>query len=538
MTFKLSLGQAIIFPVGISAILSPVIPWSFAFTLLTGLGAGLLTYTFFWSWIFPFYLSPMRHVPTIPGFPLWGHFFTIITTEMGVVQRDWHQKYGGVVRYFFPFGKELLSVVDDDALKQITVRNPYNYPKPIRAKLWMGPVLGNEGVLLAEGDEHIRQRKALSPAFSTQAINDVKPVFWRKGFALAQLWGQEITQSPTKKSESFEVLEWLNRTTLDIIGEAGFGHHVDSLTDPATSLREAYRLVFRFDLPSRIIFGLQCTQFAKYIPKKMNLRTGPTERIENTAASIVSSKKEKKNAAARDIMSLIMRDNEKVSSSSGDKLSFHTLRDQVMTFLGAGHDTTATGVAWTLHLLSKRPTIQSKLRAEIKAHMPSLFGPNAQTFGFENELSKYNVDALPYLSNVCRESLRYIPPIPLTIRKSKQDDTLAGHFIAAGTGVYIFANTINRLPQYWGEDADLFDPDRWDNLPETCTPNAYMSFLHGPRSCIGRKFAETEMKIIICCLLSAFEFRPCRGTDPESQKMWRVVLRPKDGIPLNVSPLA
>lgn len=538
MPFKLSLGHTIFVPAVISIFLAPLLQLPVTTTLPTALCIGFAVYTIFWSWIWPFHLSPMRHVPTVPGFPLWGHFFTIITTEMGVVQRDWHQKYGGVVRYFFPFGKELLSVVDDDALKHVTVRNPYNFPKPNRAKLWMGPVLGMEGVLLAEGDEHIRQRKALSPAFSTQAINDVKPVFWKKGFGLVKSWSEEIAKTASKKSESFEVLEWLNRTTLDIIGEAGFGHHVDSLTNPGTSLREAYRLVFRFDLPSRIIFGLQCTQFARFIPSKMNLRNASTERIERTASSIISSKQAKENSGARDIMSLIIRDNKKVEAK-GEALGFTTLRDQVMTFLGAGHDTTATGVAWTLHLLSKRPHMQSALRDEIKKFMPSLFVSQAGSLGLEDELSKVNVDSLPYLSNICKESLRFIPPIPLTIRKSKQDDYLGGYFIPAKTGVYIFANTINRLPQYWGEDAHIFNPDRWDNLPETCTPNAYMSFLHGPRSCIGRKFAETEMKIILCCLLSAFEFSPREDiADPESLKMWRVVLRPKDGIPMRVSPLA
>ena len=114
------------------------------------LGATFL-HVLYYSWIYPFYISPLRLVPTVPGFPLWGQFFTIITTECGVPAREWHQKYGPVVRYFFPFGSERLSIAGDDAIKQMTVRNPYNYPKPERARLWMMPVLG-EGKLTSKSD--------------------------------------------------------------------------------------------------------------------------------------------------------------------------------------------------------------------------------------------------------------------------------------------------------------------------------------------------------------------------------------------------
>ncbi len=113
--------------------------------------AYLLLYV---SYIYPYYISKLRHVPTVPGYPLWGQFFTIIQEECGVPQRRWHQEHGPTIRYFFPFGAERLSIADNQAIHQMTVKNPYNYPKPVRAKLWMVRILG-EGVLLAEGSEHV-----------------------------------------------------------------------------------------------------------------------------------------------------------------------------------------------------------------------------------------------------------------------------------------------------------------------------------------------------------------------------------------------
>ncbi|KAL7620242.1 hypothetical protein AAE478_009235 [Parahypoxylon ruwenzoriense] len=508
-------------------------------TVGISLTVSLSLYVFVWlSWIFPLYVSELRHVPTVPGFPLWGQFLDIITQECGVPQRKWHQEHGSIVRYFFPFGAERLSIADDEALRQMTVKNPYNYPKPVRAKLWMVRILG-EGVLLAEGQEHMHQRKSLAPGFSIQSIRALTPVFWEKSLLLAKCWRQEMTAEKVT-TKSFEVLEWLNRTTLDIIGGAGFGYDINSLENPETPIREAYRLVFAFDIASRIMHGIQAfVPASKYIPSKMN-RDMQISRgiILDKATKIISEKQEQaeNNTGGKDIIALIARDNKKMKAMGEAGLSLETMRDQIMTFLGAGHDTTATGVAWAVHLLSTHPEIQSRLREEIKDFMPFLFDKETR---FDSEqIIAADPDKLPYLDNVCRESLRYIPPIPMTVRQSIADDKLGPYKVPAGTVIYILANSINRLPMYWGPTADEFDPDRWDNLPETFTANAFMTFLQGPRGCIGRKFAEVEMKVLLCCLLSMYEFKRDSSTpNPEDWKMWRLVLRPKEGVTVKVTAI-
>jgi cytochrome P450 len=508
-----------------------VLPWIYLATI----PAYLFIYL---SYIYPYYISELRHIPTVSGFPLWGQFFEIITTEIGVSQRRWHQEQGPIIRYFFPFGNERLSIADDKAIHQMTVKNPYNYPKPVRAKLWMVRILG-EGVLLAEGSEHVHQRKALAPGFSIGSIRALTPVFWSKALLLSKLWKEEMAASRVN-TKCFEVLEWLNRTTLDIIGQAGFGTDINSLENPETPIREAYRLVFAFDIGSRILHGAQAfIPSTKYIPAKMNRDMEAARNIiVDTATDIITEKEDQAavHSKHKDIIALIAKDNLKMKEAGEVGLSFETMRDQVMTFLGAGHDTTATGVAWTLHLLSTHPEIQSRLREEVRAHMPFLFDENTRYDAAE--LAKADCDLLPYMDNVCRESLRYIPPIPMTVRESIADDRLGEYNVPGGTVIYVMANAINRLPMYWGPTADEFDPDRWDNLPLTYTTNAFMTFLQGPRGCVGRKFAETEMKIILCCLLSVFTFeRDLNVEDPETLKMWRLVLRPRDGVSLKTTLL-
>ena len=110
--------------------LSKTTPYS---TLASFGGCYLITmlsyYIMYQSWVYPIYVSPLRGIPTLPGFPLWGHTPTIVTNEIGVPFREWRQQYGDIVRYFCPFGIERSSVIDEASLKQITINNPYNYPK-------------------------------------------------------------------------------------------------------------------------------------------------------------------------------------------------------------------------------------------------------------------------------------------------------------------------------------------------------------------------------------------------------------------------
>lgn len=302
------------------------------------LTVSLLVYLLYWSYIYPFHISPLRHVPTVPGFPLWGQFFTIIRSEIGVPNREWHLKHGPIVRYFFPFGAQRLSIADDEALNHMCIKNPYNYPKPDRAKQWMVRILG-EGVLLAEGDPHKQQRKALSPGFSTQSIKALTPIFWRKSLLLSKLWRQDMLVEKTR-TKTIEILEWLNRTTLDIIGEAGFGTDLDSLEHPETPIREAYRQCFAFDINSRILMGLAAfIPQTKYIPAKMNRDLLQSRNIIRSKANdIVRQKHQKTHAKDKDIIALIVKDNMKMEAAGEASLTFNTMRDQVMTFLGAGHD--------------------------------------------------------------------------------------------------------------------------------------------------------------------------------------------------------
>lgn len=166
------------------------------------------------------------------------------------------------------------------------------------------------------------------------------PIFWAKSLHMAELWEAEMSADETT-SKCFEVLEWLNRTTLDIIGRAGLGTDINSLDNPETLLRQAYRNCFEFDLQARVINGLAAfTSLVRLIPAKANRDILEAKNIILSKASSIIQEKQananstKQEARQRDIIGLIVKDN--MTASAEDSLSLETMRNQVMTFLGAG----------------------------------------------------------------------------------------------------------------------------------------------------------------------------------------------------------
>lgn len=154
------------------------------------------------------------------------------------------------------------------------------------------------------------------------------------------------------------------------------------------------------------------------------------------------------------------------------------------------------------------------------------------------------IESCRYLNNVCREILRFIPPgiptaynlivVSITNRVALVDDQVNGITIPKGTIVFIPIAAINFDETMWGSEADIFDPDRWDNLPETVTNFSYLTFLQGPRSCIGRRFAETEMRVLLAKLIQNYNFEEVvKGRRVEKKAM--ITTRPKDGMYLKIS---
>lgn len=246
--------------------------------------------------------------------------------------------------------------------------------------------------------------------------------------------------------------------------------------------------------------------------------------------------------------------------------SDENLVDQLMTFLAAGHETTASrsvlhffplssqtddysrfSMQWALYVLCKHPEIQSKLRAEIRKKISSL----------DRDIVASDIDDCHYLQAVCSEVLRLWSPVPLTLRVAAVNTSISGHFIPKGTTVIMAPAATNTSKELWGSDALEFKPERFlgadgkaNNQGGATSNYAFLSkssvddkaeeqvltfpaFLHGPRSCIGQKFAQAEFACILAAWVGSFETTFEEGSpliDGEVEIKGGVTTKPAGGL--------
>jgi len=371
-------------------------------------------------------------------------------------------------------------------------------------------------VLLAEGEEHKRQRKLLTPSFSPQHVKSLVPVFWDKTEMLVQKLNEQVDQKGD--GVVIEMTSWLSKCTLDIIGAAGFGYDFDSM-NRETEVVEAYTGIFNPPTTAlrMVRIATSVFPFLFYLPLQVNGDFKKRRQIiRDTCENLVQSKKvalKEGKGSGKDILGNMI---------SQGIWSDSEMHEQIMTFLAAGHETTASATTWALYLLSQHVDVQTKLRKEVTETLSNLSGAATHE----------DFESMAYLSQVIQEVMRFIPPVPVTFRETRVDTELEGVMLPKGTHVVIAAAAIHRDHTLWGPTADQFDPDRWKSPPES--NYAYEVFLNGPRGCIGRRFAESEFKTILALLVYNFEFHEeYAGKTYEIKNS--ITSRPKGGMQLRVS---
>ncbi|KAL2012161.1 hypothetical protein VTN00DRAFT_4879 [Thermoascus crustaceus] len=433
----------------------------------------------------------------------------------------------GLIRYYMVGNLERVLVTNPSALREVLVQKAYDFDKSDLARVQLSRVTGT-GLLLAEGDEHKAQRKNLLPAFSYRHVKDLYPIFWSKGVEMVTMIEKHIQ---SKSGDNLVIMgDWASRATLDIVGVAGMDQDFHSLRDPSNKLNEQYRrILIEPSLLMRYVtllglFIMDLRLIVK-LPLKRNIEIkAASEYIRTVARQIIRQKKEKmekqKDAASDvDIISVALR--------SG-AFSEENLVDQMMTFLAAGHETTSSALQWAIYALCKHPEMQTRLREEVRANLPPISVQD------RTPASASAVDSLPYLNAFCHEVLRYYPPVPITVREASRDTTIVGSPIPKGTIILLAPEAINRSTQFWGPDANEFNPERWmgpgrANTGGADSNYAFMSFIHGPRSCIGQGFAKGELACLVAVTVGKFHME-LENPDAELLLKRGVTVSPKDGV--------
>ncbi|KAI0154115.1 cytochrome P450 [Xylariaceae sp. FL1272] len=404
------------------------------------------------------------------------------------------------------------------------------------------------GILLMEGDVHKAQRKTLLPAFSFRHIKQLYSSMWDiSSHALNDLTRAVANNAATgfKGALTVDINDWASSATLDIICVSGLGQDRESVLnkdETYATLRRTYKQVMHQERADVILFMLRVwilpAWALPFVPVKRNqVLTQAAETLRTVCRQFIQRKKldlenDMANKSEKDILTVAL---------SNGGFSDEELVDQLLTFLAAGHETTATALTWAVYTLCIHPEMQTRLREEVRASLP---GPSSTLPMDDCEGLTAIIDKqMPYLSAVCQEVLRYFAPVPTTLREAAVDTSIQGVRIPAGTHIVISPRATNRDERLWGEDAKVFNPDRYLSRPQETHHDpleheayevhssktsghrsnyANLTFLHGPRSCIGQSFSRAEMAILLAQLVGRFRFQL---TDPSQANLESIKLR-------------
>ncbi|KAG7090808.1 hypothetical protein E1B28_009892 [Marasmius oreades] len=473
------------------------------------------------------YFSVKRSLRSIPG-PnpssiLWGEEWALYHTAPGSQYVKWHREYGKIVKFRGALGHQALSIIDPRAITYILGEGAYNFPKPDGVRAWFKATLG-EGILWTEGKElHERQRRLLAPAMSKQSVRNLTPLFYETSSRMAASWCKLVENSNTDQAE-VEITSWAGRFALDTIIIAAFscdfgflsGHHqsllaaIDGLTNNENKLSSFYMRALFWVFPDIISIGT----------KGEMIRLTKHE-LGKIASTMWRDAKIAGDIDRKDLMSLMLR----AISDSGDNISEEETVAQMRTVISAGYETISALIAWVLYELAIHSEIQTHLRKEIV------------TSG-KSELSMDELNCLPFLDGVIKETLRLHPPIienhhqaaetiNLPISEPLTGSTEPQIIIPKGTIIAIPVNVIQTDPSVYGDDAHLFRPERWLERQKEGIRHGreIFAFSEGPRACIGKTFALTELKVLVTTLLRQFQFSLSCTHDIEAFQSF--VIRPR-----------
>ncbi|KAF1963090.1 cytochrome P450 [Byssothecium circinans] len=469
---------------------------------------NLTVFILYHRFIYPTFLSPLRHLPQpLRGsWPLLGHGLTMFERPPGAGHLRFMKETDndGIIYFRGFFGSERLVLSGPAALADVLVHRSYDFEKPPWTRDFLRQFLG-DGLLMTEGDEHKHQRKQIMPAFSFRHIKELYPIFWAKSLELCQVTKTELAD---KADKVLEIGHFSTQVTMDIIGLAGLGRDVGTLRNNKDGdddeLIKNYEEILEPTAEKAIYFVLHLLfpqWIIKALPWKLNQRveitTSNLKRICNEFVVEKKSRMKVESEESKDILSIMLRSN---------NFSDDNIVDQLLTFLAAGHETTSSALTWATHLLATHPQIQTRLRAEIYAAIPDLTALSDPTFDLATLL-----ESLPYLNAVCSEVLRLYPTIPVSARIAIRDTFISNHFIPKGTLSFVTPWAVNRNPKLWGADAEDFKPERWIDENGRATMNggagsnySFLTFLHGPRSCIGERFARAELRSLVAAFVGSF----------------------------------
>ncbi len=407
---------------------------------------------------------------------------------IGFVERC-RRDYGGVCGIRFP-GLRGCLISDPQYIERVLVTHAS------RTRKWeidQFRLLLGQGLLTSRGELWKKQRTLINPVFSPARVGGYAPKIVEHALACADGWRSKTEVEPGGSRE-VEIYGEMLRLSLQVAASALFGADASGI---AEFIEETHEL-----LGGQFEGGMAGIPIPLSVPTPGNLRAKRAIRRLDAAVLGLIAERRKNRTAGTDFLGALIA----AQDDSGAGMSDQQLRDECMTMILAGHETTATVLTWTLWLLARHPEAQARCAEEA------------------------------YLKNVVSESTRLYPPVWAIGRIALESLDLGEYLLPAGTNVVLVPYLAHRDPGVFSE-ADAFRPERWDDPAIRAIPRcSYIPFGAGPRKCVGMNFAVLETSLILRTLLSRFLFEAVDGERVELQPA--VTLRPRGGISLRVTPRA
>ena len=401
-------------------------------------------------------------------------------------------------------GKRWHMVMAPEALRHILRDGVEDYPKSLVTKLILEPAIGNS-MFVAEGADWHWQRRTAAPVFSHRNIAALAPVMTaaaeRAATRFAAATGRAIDAFDEMVAATFEVISDVTFSGGEGFDRAGVHRAIETYISQTAKLSV-----------------LDILGAPGWVPRPGRMFSGPALRqMKQMANGAIDQARHRPKTGIPDLLDLLLAGSD---PNSGRQMNPDELRDNLLTFIVAGHETTALTLAWSLYLCAFDPKVQDAAREEAQAAL----GQRAATAA--------DLPALPLIRRIVDEALRLYPPAAFLARTARKPDTLCGREVRPGDTVILPIYALHRHYDLW-QNPDAFDPNRFAD-PKATPRFAYLPFGDGPRICIGASFALQEAVIILATLLARFRFSqiPGKATKP----VMILTLRPEGGVWLKVDP--
>jgi cytochrome P450 len=394
-----------------------------------------------------------------------------------------------------------------DAIRHVFLDNAANYPKDAFQLEKLGPALGR-GLLTSERDEWRFQRRTVAPLFQPSAVAAYLPVMADAVAAMLARW-----ETAAAKGAVLDAAREMTALTYEIISRTVFSGEIETGADVMSAAITRF-----FDTHGRINLW-DIVKLPRWLPRPAEWRVRPATRVFREEVRGLLQRRRARQAAGEavpdDLVTLLAaaRDPE-----TGAALSEQTIHDNLVTFIGAGHETTANALGWTLFLLAEFPWAFDRMAQEVDVVL-------AGRVPTHDDLERLSVVRM-----TLEESMRLYPPVPFLSREAAGPDRVDGVEIAPGTLVIVAPWLVHRHRLLW-QEPDLFEPERFAPERRAKIPRfAYLPFGAGARVCIGAGFAMQEALLALAMIVQ--RFRPHLVPGARVEPVARVTLRPARGLPM------